>query len=76
MGNNRYNKTSPQPLDYTPKKVKQEEVTLQFEPCCICHKKIVDGYWGRYGTGGVCSKGCDIIYQHSFTRLIDYIIIK
>lgn len=47
---------------YTPRgeKGKKEEVSLVFEPCCHCGKKITDGYYGRYGNGGVCSKVCNI----------------
>lgn len=37
--------------------------TLRFEPCCECGKPIIDGYYGRYGDGGVCSKTCDILHM-------------
>jgi len=46
------------PLDYTPKKVVEKEVHLDFEPCCECGKVIEEGYYARYGNGGVCSKTC------------------
>lgn len=46
------------PVDYTPKK-KVEEPKLNFAPCCNCGKIITDGYYGRYGDGGVCSKTCN-----------------
>lgn len=51
--------------DYTPKseKGKKEEVSLIFKPCCNCGKKITDGYYGRYGDGGVCSKTCNIVQE-------------
>lgn len=47
--------------DYTPRseKGKKEEIPLVFNPCCHCGKKITDGYYGRYGDGGVCSKVCN-----------------
>lgn len=65
MGSNRFNKPALQPVDYTPrKKETHEEIKLEFEPCCICHKKIVDGYYARFGEGGVCSLTCDIIRDH------------
>lgn len=79
MSNNRYNKPpvkrSP---DYTPKaeKKKPEEIKLVFENCCVCNKQITDGYWGRYKDGGVCSKSCDIIYNHNLPSFIDYVLVK
>jgi len=75
MAKNRYN--TPQPVDYAPRKeVKTQEVALVFRPCLICHKNIKEGYWGRYQDGGVCSKSCDIVYQHTRLSLIDYVIVK
>lgn len=51
---------NPIPLDYTPKaKRKVEEVNLDLKPCLNCGKPITDGYYGRYGGGGVCSKTCN-----------------
>lgn len=79
MSSNRYNRpTTPPPADYRPRnEVKKEEVTLTFNPCVQCGKKITEGYWGRYGDdSGVCSKTCDIIYQHTRPSLIDYVIVK
>lgn len=32
---------------------------MVFAPCCNCGKAITDGYYGRYGDGGVCSKTCN-----------------
>lgn len=62
MSNNRYNKPVP---DYTPKKKeKVEEPTMSFEPCCVCKKNVVDGYYSHWGKGGVCSRVCDIIREH------------
>ena len=40
-------------------KKKVEEVTLTFLPCMICGKQIVQGYYGRWETGGTCSKKCE-----------------
>lgn len=48
--------------DYTPrKKVETQEIVLQFQPCINCGKKIVEGYYGRYGDGGTCSKACETV---------------
>lgn len=71
MGSNRYNKLVSKPIDYSPKKKVEEEVKLTFEPCCVCHKAIVDGYYGRTIVGGVCSRACDIIYHHSKREIIN-----
>lgn len=60
---NRYN-TPQQPMDYSPKKKEKEEVILVFEPCCVCYKKIIDGYYARWYTGGVCSKECDTVMEN------------
>jgi hypothetical protein len=51
--------------DYTPRgeKGKKEEIKLTFSPCCNCGKSITDGYYGRYGDGGVCSKTCNTIQE-------------
>ena len=51
------------PVDYTPKKVKQEEVNLHLTPCLNCGKEITDGYYGRFGNGGVCSKDCNTTHE-------------
>lgn len=76
MAKNRYN--TPQPVDYRPvsQRKTEDEVNLDLKPCLICGKKITDGYWGRYEDGGVCSKACDINYQHTRISLIDYVIVK
>jgi hypothetical protein len=42
---------------------KEGEVKLKIDPCCECRKPITDGYYGRYGDGGVCSKACDILHM-------------
>lgn len=48
------------PIDYTPRgQKKEEEITLTFKPCCICNKAITDGYYGRWGDSGTCSKKCE-----------------
>ncbi len=41
----------------------QERQVLKIDPCVECGKKIEDGYYGRYGDGGVCSKACDILHM-------------
>jgi hypothetical protein len=63
MAKNRYNKPAPQPVDYTPKAKKEAEVKLIFENCCVCNKPIVEGYYGRWGNGGTCSKTCERIKE-------------
>lgn len=50
---------NPIPLDYTPRKEKKGETKLDLKPCCNCGKEIGDGYYGRFGDGGVCSKDCN-----------------
>ncbi len=46
--------------NYQPRSEKKvEEVTLTFEPCCLCGEPIKQGYYGRYGNGGTCSKTCE-----------------
>lgn len=47
--------------DYTPRseKKKEEVVSLSFNPCCHCGKAIVQGYYGRWGNAGTCSKTCE-----------------
>ena len=42
---------------YTPKEEKKEE-KLDFDPCLVCKKKIEDGYYARFGNGGVCCGNC------------------
>lgn len=55
---NRFNSRSTP--DYAPhKKEEPKEVVLHFSPCCVCGKKITDGFYGRFGDGGVCSKSCN-----------------
>jgi hypothetical protein len=51
--------------DYTPRadRGKKEEVKLDLKPCCNCGKTISDGYYGRFGDGGVCSKTCNTIQE-------------
>jgi hypothetical protein len=48
--------------NYAPK-AKVVEPTIKLEPCVECHKPILDGYYGRWGDGGVCSKTCDILHM-------------
>lgn len=42
---------------------KKEQETLRLSPCCVCGKPITDGYYGRWGNGGACSKTCDAIEE-------------
>lgn len=51
--------------DYTPRgeKGKKEEISIALKPCCHCGKTITDGYYGRFGDGGVCSKTCNTIQE-------------
>lgn len=48
----------PNPVIYKQKE-KYAEATLVFSPCLVCGKVITDGYYGRWGDGGVCSKTCN-----------------
>jgi hypothetical protein len=61
--------------DYTQKE-KPKEPTLDLKPCINCHCVITDGYWARYGDGGVCSKTCSRLFEASRPSLIDYTIPK
>lgn len=38
--------------------IKNEQIPL-FRNCMVCGKNITDGYYGRWGTGGTCSKVCE-----------------
>ncbi len=73
MGSNRYNKPTPQTVDYTPKaeRKKEEEVVLIFKPCCICGGVVRGGYYGSYQEGGVCSRKCNSIREDMFLYLKD-----
>lgn len=55
----------PMPDMYLPKaeREQKQEVTLVFSPCCECGKAIGEGYYGRWGNGGVCSKSCNEKYE-------------
>ena len=57
MANNR----KPAPPQYQPReeRKKEPEVRLRFEPCCLCGNPITQGYYGRWGNGGTCSKTCE-----------------
>lgn len=46
-------------IDYRSKAEREKEPTLLFSPCLNCNKDILDGYYGRWGQGGVCSKTCN-----------------
>lgn len=48
------------PIDYSPKKVKVEELSVPLSPCCNCGKEIEKGYYSRHGNGGTCSRPCMI----------------
>lgn len=50
--------------NYQPKSERKvEEPTLTFEPCCLCGNPIKQGYYGRYGNGGTCSKACEKVME-------------
>lgn len=53
----------PSPEMYTSKEERLKEPTLVFKPCLVCQKAITDGYWGRWGDGGVCSKKCNEVME-------------
>lgn len=66
MGNNRYGKTTPPRVDYTSKEVKKKAVEvnpLTFSACIVCTKQIVEGFYGRWGAGGVCCKTCNVVME-------------
>ena len=44
-----------------PEPPKEQDVPQRL--CCECGKRILDGYYGRYGDGGVCSKTCSILHM-------------
>lgn len=48
--------------DYTPRseRNKKEEISLTFNPCINCGKKITEGYYGRWSDSGTCSKSCEM----------------
>lgn len=52
--------------DYT-RKVKPVEDDSNwlrpFTPCIVCGKQITKGYYGRWGSGGVCSKTCNTVQE-------------
>ncbi len=58
-------KTTAQVVDYTPraKRAEADEVKLVFTSCCVCKKQIGEGYYGRWGDGGVCSKTCNEVME-------------
>jgi hypothetical protein len=45
-------------------KAKETEAWVKCGPCVQCAKVIVDGYYGRFGNGGVCSKTCNKEYEN------------
>lgn len=48
------------PIDYTPKqRVVTENTIPPLPPCINCNNNITDGFYGRWGNGGVCSKNCN-----------------
>ena len=36
---------------------------LSFNNCLICGGAIIEGYYGRFGDSGVCSKQCYVTYM-------------
>lgn len=70
MSKNRFNSPPQRTVpDYTPRgeKSAEKEVKLSFSNCMNCNKVITDGYYGRYGNGGVCSKTCDLLQSQKPT---------
>lgn len=61
MGSNRFNQQGVKIPDYTPReeRKKASEPTVTLSNCCVCQKTITDGYYGRHGNGGTCSKKCE-----------------
>lgn len=53
----------PAPAMYQPKAERTAEIPLTFKPCCVCSSPITEGYWGRWGDGGVCKKTCNEIME-------------
>ncbi len=37
----------------------EEKNKVKLEPCLVCKKMPKDGYYGRHGDGGTCSKACE-----------------
>lgn len=70
MAKNRFNTVLKAVPDYAPRKSKTEEVVLIFENCCVCHKPISEGYYGRWGTGGACSKTCNNVKEKENENLL------
>ena len=62
--------------NYQPKQEKKVIEEMAFQNCCNCGCKITDGYWGHWGTGGVCSKTCNRLFEASRPKMIDYVIPK
>lgn len=62
MGSNRFNKPTPQPVDYRPAKKVVEEVILNLKPCLKCGKAVTTGYYAHIDGGGLCSKKCNDTY--------------
>lgn len=44
-------------------KKKAEADKLTFTPCCVCGKAIGEGFYGRWSTGGTCSKTCEKVQE-------------
>jgi hypothetical protein len=39
--------------------IKQSETGLSLTPCMVCGKRLVYGYYGRWGDSGTCSRKCE-----------------
>lgn len=52
-------------------KNKKEEQWCVFKPCCVCNKPILEGFYARYGDGGVCSKTC-MVAQDKLPKYPDH----
>lgn len=62
-----FNPVLKEKIDYTPRqeRKKVEEPTVALKPCCVCNKTITQGYYGRHGNGGTCSKKCEDSFKPS-----------
>ena len=39
----------------------QEKNKIRLDPCIVCGNMPKEGYYGRYGDGGTCSKTCEAV---------------
>ena len=65
MSNNRYNRNKGFDSLKPTAKSTTDEPTVALKPCCVCNKTITQGYYGRHGNGGTCSKKCEDSFKPS-----------